>query len=447
MAWEGIRAIFEPKSVLLVGATGIKERPGVISPALFTSIISNMSNSYKGKINVLDLSGRLSGAIKNLKDVPKKQDLAVLTAPPELALKSIGKLVDRGVKAIILPAGGYNDIQLEQLVRATVKRGVRVLGPNASMGVLNTENGLCTAFERGLMPVRGRVALISQDADLGAAMLDWACFHGIGLSKFASFGDKVDVDEVDLLNYLAQDEDTGAICIYMGWIEEGRKFTDAIREAAKRKPVLILRGIGKGTERDEIFDAAIKQAGAIRARNIEDLFNAGIALALQPSMRGDRVAVISNSVGPAMLAAGAIQRKGLKLAMLSEDVKKTIKSRHLGIDVNNPINMMSAAGAEHYEFTLEKVLADPNVDGVMVINMLRSRILKPEDLEVVAKATKKSKEKPVVDVTVGGEDHVLVRGVLRERGIPTYDLPEKAAQAMKALYQYWQFREKVSEKR
>jgi acyl-CoA synthetase (NDP forming) len=232
----------------------------------------------------------------------------------------------------------------------------------------------------------------------------------------------------------------------MEWIEEGRKFTDAIREAAKRKPVLILRGIGKGTKRDEIFDAAIKQAGAIRARNIEDLFNAGIALALQPPMRGDRVAVISNSVGPAMLAAGAIERKGLKLAMLSEDVKKIVKSRYPGIDLNNPINMKSAAGAEQYEFTLEKVLADQNVDGVMVINMLKSPVLKPGDLEVLAKATKKFKEKPVVDVTVGGEDPVLVRGVLREKGIPTYDLPEKAAQAMKALYQYWQVRMKMSEK-
>lgn len=220
MAWEGIRAIFEPKSVLLVGATGVKERPGVISPALFTSMISNMSSSFKGKINVLDVSGRLGGAIKSLKDVPKKQDLAVLTAPPELTLKGIGKLVDRGIKAIILPSGGYSNVQLEQLSRATVKRGVRVLGPNASMGVLNTENGLCTASERGPIPIRGKVALISQDSDLSAAMLDWACFHGIGLSKFASFGDKVDVNEVDLLNYLAQDDDTRAICIYMECIDE-----------------------------------------------------------------------------------------------------------------------------------------------------------------------------------------------------------------------------------
>jgi acyl-CoA synthetase (NDP forming) len=444
MAWEGIKAIFEPKSILLVGATAIKEKPGVISPALFTSLISNMSSSFKGKINVLDLSGRLSGAIKNLKDVPKKQDLAVLTAPPELTLKGIGKLVDKGIKAMILTSGGYTDEQLMQLRRATVKRGVRVIGPNAPLGVLNTENGLCTAFDGGLIPVRGRVALISQDSDLGAAMLDWACFHGIGLSKFASFGDKVDVNEVDLINYLAQDDYTGAICVYMELIEEGRKLTDAIREAAKRKPVSILRA-SKGTGRDEIFDAAIKQAGAIRANTIEDLFNSGIALAWQPPMPGDRVAIISNSEGPAMLAAGAIERNGLKLAVLSESVKKTLKSRYPGIDVNNPINIKPTAVAEHYEFILEKVLADPNVDGTMVINMLKSSVLKPEDLDAVAKASKKSKEKPVVDVTVGGKDPVLVRGVLRERGIPTYDLPEKAARAMKALYQYWQVRMKMSE--
>jgi len=438
MAEEGIKAIFEPKSVLLIGATGIKERPGVMPPTLFTSIVSNMSSSYKGKAHVLDVSGRLSGAIKSPKDVPKKQDLAVLTPPPELALKHIRKLVDRGVKAIVIPAGGYKKEQLEQLVRATVKRGVRVLGPSAPMGVLNTANGLYTTFERGLMPRRGRVALISHDGGLGAAMLDWACFHDIGLSKFASLGDKVDVDEVDLLNYLAQDGDTGAICIYVEWIEEGRKFTEAIREAAKRKPVCILRGVGEGPERAEIFDAAIKQAGAIRARNIEELFDIATALALQPPMRGDRVAVMSNAGGPAMLAAGAIEQEGLKPATLSDHVKKAINARYPGIHVTNLIDMMAGAGAEHYEFILERVLADPNVDGVMVMNMLKSCLLKPEDVEVVAKVARKSKEKPVVDAVVGGGDHVLVREVLRDKEIPTYDLPEKAARALKALYQYWQ---------
>jgi acetyltransferase len=408
-------------------------------------MVSNMSSSYKGKAQVLDVSGRLSGALKSPKDVPKKQDLAVLTLPPELALKHVRKLVDRGVKAIVIPVGGYKEEQLNQLLKVTVKRGVRVLGPNAAMGVLNTANGLYTTFERGLMPKRGRVALISQDGGLGAAMLGWACFHGIGLSKFASLGDKVDVDEVDLLNYLAQDGDTGAVCIYLERTEEGRKFTETIREAVKRKPVCILRGVGEGQGRAEIFDAAIKQAGAIQAGNIEELFDIATALALQPPMRGDRVAVLSNAGGPAMLAVGAIEREGLKPAMLSDDVKKAINDRYPGIAVDNPIDMTASAGAEHYEFILERVLADPNVDGVMVMNMFKSCLLKPEDVGVVAKVARKSKEKPVVDVTLGGEDHVLVREVLRDGEIPTYDLPEKAARALKALHRYWQVLSRTKE--
>jgi acetyltransferase len=264
------------------------------------------------------------------------------------------------------------------------------------------------------------------------------------LSKFVSLGDKVDVDEMDLLNYLTHDDDTGAICIYVERIEDGRKFTEAIKGAVKRKPVCVLRGVGKGLERAEIFDAAIKQAGAILVKNIEELFNIATALAMQPPMRGDRVAIVSNAGGAAMLAASAIERAGLKLATLSGEVKKAINSRYPSIDVTNPIDMTAGAGAGHYEFVLEKVLADPNVDGAMVINMLRSHSIKPEDVEVVAKAARKSKEKPVVDVAVGGGDHVLVREVLRDKGIPTYDLPEKAARALKALCRYGQVREKMS---
>ena len=148
-----------------------------------------------------------------------------------------------------------------------------------------------------------------------------------------------------------------------------------------------------------------------------------------------------------MLAAGAIEREGLKPATLSNDVKKAINARYPAIGVANPINMTAGAGAEHYEFILEKVLADPNVDGAIVINMIRSCPLKPEDVEVVAKVAKKSKEKPVVDVVVGGGDHALVREVLKDREIPTYDLPEKAARALRALYRYWQVHENVGEKR
>ena len=453
MPEEGVKAIFEPRSVVLVGASGIKERVGMASPALFRSVIHNMLRFYKGKTHVVDLSGKLRVAVKGFEQVPKNQDLAVLMLPPELALKHVRKLVRRGVKAIVAITGGYKPKQREELVRETVQKGVRVLGPNTIMGVLNTSNGVCTTFERGVMPKRGGIAVISQSGGVGAAMLDWAWFYGIGISKFAFMGDKIDVDDADLINYLARDKDTKVICVYMEGIREGRKFIEAVRETVKRKPVVVLKG-GVTQEaarralshtaslagQDEIFDAAFKRSGAIRVGDVEELFDVATALAKQPPMGGNRVAIVSNVGGPAVLAADAVFREGLTLASLSEGVVKKISERYPGVDVVNPIDTIADAKAERYEFILKQVLDDPNVDGVMVINMLKSCFLEPEDVRAVAEVAKKFPDKPVVDVPVGGEDYMLVYDVLKDTNIPTYNLPDKAARALAALYKYGKIR-------
>lgn len=458
MTEEGIKAIFEPKSVLLIGTSGIKKRAGLASPEIFTSVIHNMQRFYKGKTYILDLRGKLSGAVKSFAKVPKKQDLAVLMLPPELALKNVRKLVDKGVKAIVAVAGGYNREQRERLVGAATKRGARLLGLDAGMGVLNTSNGLCATFERDIMPERGGIALLSQSSSIGAAMLDWARFYRAGISKFACTGDGADVDEADLINYLASDGNTKVICVYIEDVGDGRKFVESLREAVKRKPVCILKagavreGVRRAISRtaslagkDEIFDAAFKQGGAIRVRDLEELFDVAKALVSQPPMRDNRVAILSNARGASTLAAGAIHREGLMLAKLSNKAVREITNRYSDIKATNPVNMTADAKAEHYKFTLERILNDPNVDGVMVINMLKSRLLELKDLETIAKAAKKSKEKPVVDVAVGEVDHMLVREVLKGEEIPTYALPERAARALRALYQYGQVLEKVRE--
>jgi len=458
MVEEGIKAIFEPKSVLLVGASGIKKRAELASPEVFKSVIQNMKQFYKGKINVLDLSGKLSGAAKGFKEVPKKQDLAVLMLSPELALKHVRKLADKGVKAIVVIAGGYKPEQREQLVGAATKRGARLLGPGAGMGVLNTSNGLYANFERDIMPERGGIALLSQSSSVGAAMLDWAKFYRIGVSKFACVGDRADVDEVDLISYLAQDGSTKVICVYIEDVQDGRRFVESIREAGKRKPVCILKaGMVRGEVRrgisrtaslagqDKIFDAAFKQGGAIRVRNLEELFDVAKAFASQPPMKSNRVVILSNARGAATLTTDAIHREGLMLAELSNKTVREITKRYSDIKATNPVNMTADAKAEHYKFTLERILNDPNVDGVMVINMLKSRLLEPEDLEAIAKAARKSKEKPVLDVSVGEGDYMLVRKIFKDTEIPTYDLPEKAARVLRALYQYGQILEKVRE--
>ena len=454
-----LKAFFEPKSVVLVGASRAKGRAGVAPPVRFHSAIHNMSRFYRGKTFVVDLSGRLSVAVKSFRQVPKKSDLAVLMPPPELALKHLRKLLDRQVKAIVATTGGYSPEQREQLARFAAKKGVRVLGPNTLVGVMNTANGLCATLERDIMPRRGNVAIISQSGGVAAAILDWAWFYGIGISKFASMGDGIDVDGAELIEYLARDKDTRVICLYVDGVREGRRLIDALREAVKQKPVVVLKGgVAQGgarrvfsrtaslVGRDEIFSAALEQAGAIRARNIEELFDVANALAKQPPMHGSRVAIVSNISDHAILAVDAIHREGLALASFSDKAAKAISERYPSMIVANPIDLSADARSERYEFVLEKALADPNVDGALVINMLESCSLEPEDVRAVAEVACKFRDKPIVDVTMGGEDYTLVHKVLKDTNVPTYNLPDRAARALGALHLYWKIRERVAEK-
>jgi len=433
---EAIGAFFEPRAVLVVGASGIRAEP---TQEFFRPTVENMLRFYRGKTHVVDLSGRLEGASRDLRKVRGKAELAILTLPQGPALKNVKRLVDARVRAVIA-APRYEQGVREEL-EAAVKRGVRVLGPNAAMGTLNTRNGLCASFERGLMPKQGGIAIISQSNSVGAAILDSACFRGIGVSKFVSTGDAVDVNEAELIDYLSRDVNTRVICVGIREVREGRGFVEAVRRAAEKKPVVVLKG-GVVGEQDKIYDAAIKQALAIRVRDVEELLGVAEALAKQPLMLGDRVAIISNASGPAILVADAIHREGLILAKLSEKTAKAMAHKYPGISVVNPLELGVGAEAKCYGFTLEQVLADPGVDGVVVITALKSRPLEPDDARVVAEVAKKFK-KPVVGVAMGGEDHILVHDALKDMSVPVYDLAEKAVCALKALRRYGQIRWRV----
>jgi acyl-CoA synthetase (NDP forming) len=241
----------------------------------------------------------------------------------------------------------------------------------------------------------------------------------------------------------------------MEGIENGREFMKVAQEIVKKKPILVLKG-GKTKEAarralshtasiagsDVVFDAAFKKAGIIRVEDMEELLNSAIALAKQPPLKGENIAIVSNVGGPAILAADAIDKVGLKLAILSEKTKKGIESRYPGLEATNPIDLIADARKERYTFILDKVLSDTHVDGVTVINMLKSCFFEPEDAIAVAETSKKHPEKPVVDVPAGGEDFALVQKVLRDTNVPVYNLPEKAAKALKALRLFGKNKEK-----
>ena len=444
---QDVNSVFEPESAVLIGSSKIHEKVGMTSPEMFESVIHNMTKFFKGETHILDIEGK--SGVKTLEKLPKTPELTVIMLPPKLSLRQAEKCAKNGVKVAIMLTGGYKTRQRQKLSQLREEYGMRILGPNTIMGVINTTNGLNTTFERDIMPPKGDISLISQSGGVGACLLDWACYYGIGMAKFAFVGDKIDVDDVDLLQYFAKDSDTRVICLYMEGIEKGREFIETASKIVKTKPILALKGgATKEAARrarshtasiagsDIIFDAALKKAGIIRVGNLEELLNAAIALSKQPPLRGDNIVIVSNVGGPAILAADAIVKNGLKLAMLSGNTRQEIEQRYPGVEAINPIDLIADARAERYSYVLDKVLSDPNVDGVMVINMLKSCYFKPEDALAVAEAAKKHPEKPVIDVPAGGEDFALVYGTLRDTNIPLYNLPEKAAKALKALQTY-----------
>jgi len=450
---DEVAAIFEPQKVVLVGSSIIREKVGMTSPQLFKSVIYNMKKFFREKTYIVDLDGKTGYA--TLDRVPEVPELAVVMLPPKQSITHVEECAKKGVKAFVLITGGYKDEQRQQLLKLRQKYKVRILGPNTIMGVINTANGLNTTFERNTMPKKGKIAVVSQSGGVGACMLDWACFYDVGISKFAFMGDKIDVDDVDLLRYLGKDARTKVICLYMEGIKDGRKFIEEARKIVKKKPILALKGgitqesahrakshTASIAGKDEIFDAALKKAGIIRVEDIEELMNAAIALSKQPPMQGDNVAIVSNVGGPAILAADAVVKNNLKLATLSEKVKKKIETLYSGVDATNPIDIIADARAERYEKVLELVLADKNVDGVLIINMLKSCFFEPKDAKVIPKIAAKYPDKPVVDVPAGGEDFALVYKVLGNTSIPLYNLPEKAARALKVLRTYGKIVEK-----
>jgi len=450
---DGVKAIFEPQRVVLIGSSKIREKVGMASPELFKSVIYNMRKFFHGKTYILDVDGKTG--YNKLSKLPKIPELAVVMLPPRQSIGQAEKCAKKGVRALVLITGGYNDEQRQQLLKIKEKYGIRVLGPNTIMGVMNTANGLNITFERNVMPRKGNIAVTSQSGGVGACLLDWACFYNIGISKFAFVGDKIDVDDVDLLRYYGNDRDTTVICLYMEGIRNGRKFIEEARKIVKKKPILALKGgvTQESAKRarshtasiagsDQIFDAAFKKAGIIRVENIEELMNAAIALSKQPPMSGDNVAIVSNVGGPAILAADAVARNNLKLASLSEETKRKIESLYPGVDATNPIDIIADAKAERYSKVLQLVLADNNVNGVLIINMLKSCFFEPEDARVIPETAAKYPEKPVVDVPAGGEDFALVYKVLGDTSIPVYNLPEKAVKVLKVLRAYGQIAKK-----
>ncbi len=426
-----------PERVVLVGSSTMTEEIGMTHPDLFRGIQENMAG-FKGTVRVVDIDD----------PTPIEGDLAVIALPPDESLTWAGKCGEAGVSAIIQITGGFTAVQRATYNGHIERYGFRLLGPNSIMGYLDTGIGLITAFNEGIAPAKGPSSFIVQSGGVGAAVLDTAISEGCGISRFAFVGDKIDIDDEDLLMDLLEDPETKAIGMYVEGVKDGRSFVETASKVSAVKPIVALKGgISKeGARRarshtasvsgsDDIFDIALKEAGIIRVPSIQSLIHTSVALANQPPLEGRRIAIVSNVGGPAILGADAVVRAGLKMARPVEETVEQVTSKYPGVEMINPIDLIADADGERYKHVLKAVLADETVDGVIVINQMKSCFFSPGDVDGILEALKGS-SKPVVDVIPGGTDFRTLRGRFIEAGIPAYTDPSHAVEALEALHSY-----------
>jgi len=444
-----IRLFFEPKSVAVIGASRDPSKTGHI-------ILKNViEGGYRGEIYPINPSANEILGLKCYKsvlEVPGSVDLAVIVVPARLVPNIIDELSIKGVKAAVIISGGFREtgtqegLKLEEeLKNKTRKSSVRVLGPNCQ-GVNNPHIGLCASWP--LIKSKGPLAIISQSGTIAAAFELWAEEEGIGISKMAALGNKVDVDETDLLEYLREDVNTLSIAMYIESVRDGKRFLRVATEVSLKKPVVVLKSgrtpsgvravashTGSLAGSYAIYYSAFKKAGVVVAETIEELYDIAKGLAWLPRTEGDRIQIVTSSGGSGIISVDYAEMLGLRLASLDESSKESLRSElppHC--IVGNPLDLTGDADAARYDRVLRVLVKDPNID--IILTIFGDPI--PNAGDVIKKWFNSGKT--VVPVYIGGGSIESVeRRKMHESGIPTFKTPERAVKVVRALVDYTRF--------
>ncbi len=463
---EGIERFFSPKAVAVVGAS---RRPGKVGYEL----LKNLKESFRGTLYAVNPEAKEILGVPcypSLLDVPGEIDVVVVVVPAERVPEVAEDAGRKGAKGLIVISGGFKEVGPEgaerekRLVEVVRKHGMRLIGPNC-VGVYVPKTGMNTLFlskERQGYPPHGFIAFASQSGAFGSAVLDWAAMKGIGISKFVSYGNKADVDERDVLLYLKDDEDTRVITLYVEGVENGVEFFEVLREVTKYKPVVVLKSgrteagaraasshTGSLAGSDAIYDAVFKQAGAIRAFSMEELFDLAAGLALQPPAAGDRVAVLTVGGGSGVMAADALSELGLKVPRLSNGTIERLRRVLLPFaSPYNPVDVTGSAVDEHLVEAIEMILASGEVDAVMWLPYYMVPGVTPDlNRKFVERVRRVFRETgraiPIVGVATGGSYTAVYAKEAESMGIPMYVSPERAAKVIKALVDYGRWLKRV----
>jgi acetyltransferase len=454
---HNIEYIFYPRSVAVVGASNT---PGSVGHVTFANILVN---GYTGVVYPVNLRARSVMGVKaypSLIHIPDEVDLAVIIVPAPLVPEVIQECGNKGVKSAVIITAGFKEIGekgklLENRVKELARNyNIPLIGPNC-FGVINTDQGVRfnATFGRA-MPPAGNVAFISQSGAVGLTALEYAEAEGIGLSKFASIGNKADLNENDLLEYLKDDELTRVILLYIEDLVEPVKFLDTARTITEQagKPILAIKA-GRTAEgakaasshtgalagSDVAYEAFFHQCGIIRADTVNELFEYAKAFSGQPIPKGRRIGIITNAGGIGIMATDSIIHNGLQVAQLSQGAKEKFKAiLPATASVANPVDVIGDADEKRYADALKVVLEEEGIDGIITI---WTPTLMAETVAIARRVAEIGPKygKPIMGCLLSLQNTKEVIQTLWKEKIPYYPFPEVAAKtlAMMSDFSEW----------
>jgi acetyltransferase len=450
---HSLDAILKPGTVAVIGASRSRDAIG------HQIVVNLLTHGFTGPVFPINPHALAIHSVRcypSVRDVPDAVDLAVIAVPADRVVEVAAECGEAGVRGLVVVTAGFREIgasgaEREQQLLAEVRRfDMRLVGPNC-IGVLNTdpEYSLNATFAP-CMPPNGRIAFLSQSGALGLSVLDYAREYGIGISQFVSVGNKPDVSGNDLLEYWEDDPQVSAILMYVESFGNPIRFREIAARVSRKKPILVLKSgrsrsgaraasshTGALAADERAVDALLAQAGVLRAASMEELFDMAMAFAGQPLPRSSKTAIITNSGGPGILAADALDTAGIELATLhKETLTRLAQLLPREASIRNPLDLIATARPPVYRAALEALLADQEVDAVVAIFVPPLGIRQEEVADAIVAATEICRQKPVLAVLMGREGLPQGRAELHLAGVPAYIFPESAARALGALNRY-----------
>lgn len=438
-----LHAFFAPKSIALFGAS---ERV----PSIGETVYKNLrGDNFNGPIYLINPNhSEIFGehCFKNIFEIEHSVDLAIIVTPAKHVNQIMEDCGKYGVKAAIILSDGFRETGTlgEKLVHTAKRFGIRFIGPNC-LGVMRPSSGLNATFNNG-SALDGSLALISQSGALCTSILDWAKSRKLGFSAVVSIGRTADVHFGDLLDYLIYDPKTKSILLYIEGINHARSFISALKAASRVKPILVMK-VGRHNTapkvvktdtsaisgHDDVFNAVLRQAGAVRGYKVNDLFVAATVLSKDKRLKGDNLVVITNGGGLGAISADRASDLDIQLPALSEYTKKALRGclpSHWS--QTNPIDIIGDAPPERYKKVLEVCLNDKTIHGIIIILTPQSM---SQPLDVASNIVKVAQDpdKVLIACFMGGEHVNSARVLLEENNIPTFQTPEAAIEAFSYL--------------